>query len=167
MFSLTSDEVNKAGILLHNTDILVNYIDNTCNQKFAGNVTQITTVFARFGLSPTSHGTGHKHIFRILQVGGGSATVQAPSAGDGTLYHWRWSIDQLTWIQVKSTHKSTVVINNLPHDLRVYFQYDTSPGTGRGIYPIVSANVDDYHWSSAISDVIPASTSTGNSPGTF
>jgi hypothetical protein len=160
--SLTSDELNKAGILLHNTDILVNFIDNLCNQKFPGNVSHITTVFARFGLLPVEHGGGHKHIFRILQVAGGNSTIESPSGGPGTLYHWRWSIDTINWKQVKSTHKSTVTIHNLPQDTRVYFQYDTSPAVGRGTYPLVSANADDYHWSSSISEIIPASTTTGN-----
>ncbi len=163
--TLTSDELSKGSTLLHNTDILVNYIDSVCNQKFPGDVAHITTVFARFGLSPAGHGgTGHKHIFRILATAGGSATLEAPVAGVGASYHWRWSTDQVTWHPVKSTHKSTVIINNLPHDVRVYFQYDFSPPVGKGIYPTVSANADDFHWSSSISDVIKASTTTGNTP---
>ena len=161
--TLTSDELSKSSTLLHNTDILVNYIENVCNQKFVGDVPHITTVFARFGLTPVGHGTGHQHIFRILRTGAGSATVEAPAEGVGSLHHWRWSIDQLKWIQVKSTHKSIVTIINLPQDVRVYFQYDFSPPLGKGVYPTTSANADDYHWSSAISEVIPASTTTGNS----
>ena len=164
--TLTSDELDKGSILLHNTDVLVNYIDSVCNQKFAGDVPHITTVFARFGLTPVGHGTNHQHIFRILRVAGRSATVEAPTGGQGSLHHWRWSIDQINWIQVKSTHKATVTITNLPQDVRVYFQYDISPPVGKGVYPTVSANADDYHWSSSISEVIPASTSTGNSANT-
>ncbi len=160
--TLTSDELSKGSILLHNTDILINYIESTCNQKFPGDVAHITTIFARFGLSPVGKGHGHKHIFRILSVAGGSATIEAPAVGVGATYHWRRSTDQVTWHQVKSSHKSTMIINNLPHDVRVYFQYDFSPPVGKGVYPTASANADDYHWSSSISEVIPASTTTGN-----
>ncbi len=162
--TLTSDELSKGSTLLHNTDILVNYIDSVCNQKFPGNIAQITTVFARFGLAPVGHGTNHKHIFRVLSVSGGSATIETPASGAGSVHHFRWSTDQVTWHQVKSTHKSTVTIINLPHDVRVYFQYDFTPPVGKGIYPTVDANAADYHWSSSISEVIPASTSTGNNP---
>ena len=162
--TLTSDELGKASTLIHNTDILVNYIDSVCNQKFAGNVTQITTVLARFGLAPVGHGHGsHKHIFRVLATAGGSATVESPTHGAGSIHHWRWSTDQVTWKQVKSTHKAVVTIINLPHDARAYFQYDFSPPVGKGIYPTVSGPADDFHWSSSISEVIPASTTTGNS----
>ena len=164
--TLTSDEQSKASTLLHNTDILVNYIDNVCNQKFAGDVTHITTVLARFGINPVGHGTNHKHIFKVLSVGGGSATVESPSEGQGSVHHWRWSTDQADWKQIKSTYKSVVTIINLPVDVRVYFQYDFSPNAGKGVYPTVSANVDDFHWSSPISEVIPASTTTGNAPHT-
>jgi hypothetical protein len=161
--TLTSDELSKGSTLIHNTDILVGYIDQVCNQKFPGNVAQITTVLARFGLTPVGHGTGsHKHIFRILSVAGGSATVEAPAEGAGSVHHWRWSTDQATWHQVKSTHKAVVTIINLPHDVRVYFQYDFSPPVGKGVYPTVDANAADVHWSSSISEVIPASTTTGN-----
>ena len=160
--TLTSDELSKTSTLLHNTDILVNYIDNACNQIFAGDVPHITAVFARFGLTPVGHGTGHQHIFRVLRTGPSSATLEAPTGGPSSLHHWRWSTDQINWKQVKSTYKATVTITGLPQDVRVYFQYDISPPVGKGIYPTVSANLDDFHWSSSISELIPASTSTGN-----
>jgi len=162
--TLTSDEIGKMSTLIHNTDILVNYIDNVCNQKFPGNVTQITTVFARFGLTPTGHGKGGKHTFRILSVGAGSATIETPASDAGSTTHFRWSLDQTTWTIIKSAHKSTAIITGLPMDKRVYFQYDTSEAVGRGVYPTISATGDDYHWSNSISEVIPASTTTGNSP---
>jgi len=157
--TLTSDELGKRGILQHNTDILVNYIDNVCNQKFPGNETAIATVFARFGLIPTGKGGSHKHIFEVLEAAVAKVTLQCPSNGEGSVYHWRWSTDQVKWNLVKSTHKSTVTIIDLPTDVRVYFQYDVTPPTGRGVYPSVNANATDYGWSDSISQLIPKSTS--------
>lgn len=154
--TLTADEHGKVGILLHSTDLLVGYIDSASNQKFPGDVTKITAIMARFGLKPAVHGKVQEHVFNVLSVAGSSATLQCPTAGDGSNYHWRWSADQKIWIQVKSTHKSTVTITNLPHDVRVYFQYDVSMPVGKGKYPVVSANADDFHWSDAISELIPA-----------
>ncbi|MHB8260626.1 MAG: hypothetical protein ACYDCN_11980 [Bacteroidia bacterium] len=164
--TLTSDELHKASILLHNTDIIVNYIDSVCNQKFPGDITQIETVFARFGLTAVGHGTGHKHIFKIVKVGPKSATLQAPASGQGSTTHFRWTVDQVKWTILKPNHKAEVTIINLPGDVRVYFEYDYSPPVGKGVIPIVDASGDDYHWSSAISEVIPASTTTGNTHNT-
>jgi hypothetical protein len=160
--TLTSDEIGKRGIAQHYTDILVGYIDQVCNQKFPGNVNQITTVFARFGLSVNEHGKGHKHIFQVLHTDVGEATVQCPSGGDGTTYHFRWTTtpaNAASWKQTKSVHKATVTIKGLPTDVRVYFQYDTDPGTARGVNPTVDANGTDYGWSDSISQLIPSSTS--------
>jgi hypothetical protein len=160
--TLTSDEIGKRGIVQHNTDILVNYIDSVCNQKFPGNVNQITTVFARFGLSVSEHGKGHKHVFQVLDTDVAQATLQCPSEGDGTTYHFRWTTtpaNPASWKQTKSVHKSTVIIKNLPTDVRVYFQYDATPGTGRGVHPSVDANATDFGWSDSISQLIPSSTS--------
>ena len=154
--TLTADEISKVGILLHNTDIIVNYIENTANQKFPGDENKITAVYARFGLSVASHGKASKHNFKVLAVGSGSATLQCPAAGEGACYHSRFSIDEKTWIQVKSSHKSTFTINNLPKDVRVYFQYDVSQPAGKGRYPVISATANDYSWSDSISELIPA-----------
>jgi hypothetical protein len=160
--TLTSDEIGKRGTVQHSTDILVNYIDSVCNQKFPGNVNQITTVFARFGLTVTGHGKSHKHIFQVIDADVAKATVECPSAGEGAIYHWRWSItptNAASWKQTKSTHKSIVVITDLPMDVRVYFQYDATPGLGRGVHPSVNANATDFGWSDSISQLIPSSTS--------
>jgi hypothetical protein len=160
--TLTSDEIGKRGIAQHNTDILVNYIDSVCNQKFPGNVNQITTVFARFGLTVTDHGTHHKHIFEVLRADVAEVTLQCPTGGQGAIHHWRWTTtpaNAASWKQTKSTHKATVTIKDLPTDVRVYFQYDTTPAVGKGAYPTVSANATDYGWSDSISQLIPSSTS--------
>jgi hypothetical protein len=155
--SLTSDEHSKMGILVHATDLMVGYIDSAANSKYPGDELKIVTVLARFGLTPAGHGgKGHKHIFKVLETASGSATLEAPSFGEGSDYHWRWSTDQKTWTQVKSTHKSMVIINNLPHDVRIYFQYDVSMPVGKGKYPVVSALANDFSWSNMISEIIPA-----------
>ena len=153
---LTSDLNSKVSTLLFSTDLIVGYIESTSNQKYPGNVDKITTIFGRFGLSPATHAIAQQHIFNVMATDSGSATLQAPVSGMGSVYHWRWSQDQKTWIQVKSTHKSTVIISKLPQDVRVYFQYDFSPPLGKGTYPTVGANADDFHWSDSISELIPS-----------
>lgn len=154
--SLTGDETTKMGTLMHNTDILVGYIENTANMKYPGNLVEIATIFARFGLKPNEHGKSSKHIFKVLETSSGSAKLECPSLGEGANYHWRWSTDEKTWTQVKSTHKSIVIINVLPKDVRVYFQFDASAPVGKGNYPIVSALANDFSWSNIISELIPA-----------
>jgi hypothetical protein len=155
--TLTSDEIHKVGILNHATDAVVGYIDNAVNLKYTGDLVQITTVLARFGLKPAiTGGKGHKHIFKVLAKGSCSATLQCPSFGPGSCYHWRWSADGVKWNQVKSTDKSTVIINDLPKDVRVYFQYDVSMPVGKGKYYVVNALATDYSWSHSISELIPA-----------
>jgi hypothetical protein len=154
--SLTSKLNADVSTLLHSTDLIVGFIDSTNNQKFPGNLDKITTILGRFGLKPATHGNPQQHKFNVLTTDSGSATLQAPVTGVGSVYHWRWSKDQNIWIQVKSTHKSTVIINNLPQDVRVYFQYDFTPPIGKSVYPTVSANADDFHWSDSISELIPS-----------
>jgi hypothetical protein len=154
--SLTGDETAKMGTLMHNTDILVGYIESAANTKYPGNLVEIATVFSRFGLKPADHGKGKDHLFKVLATASCSATLECPSLGDGANYHWRYSTDEKNWTMVKSTHKSIVIINNLPHDVRVYFQYDVSLPVGKGKYPIVSALANDYSWSNTISELIPA-----------
>ena len=154
--TLTADEISKVSILLHNTDIIVNYIENTANQKFAGDENKITAIYGRFGLKVAGHGKGMRHIFKVLAVDSGSATLQCPAFGIGSTYNLRWSLDGKIWTQVKSTNKSTVTIINLPKDVRVFFQYDVTPPVGKGRYPVVSASENDYSWSDSISALIPA-----------
>ena len=154
--SLTSKLNADVSTLLHSTDLIVGYIDSTNNQKFPGNVEKITTILGRFGMKPASHAIAQQHIFNVMTTDSGSATLQAPVSGMGSVYHWRWSIDQKTWTQVKSTHRSTVIISKLPQDVRVYFQYDFTAPMGKGTYPTVSANADDFHWSDSVSELIPA-----------
>ena len=154
--TLTADEISKVSILHHNTDIIVNYIENTVNQKFAGDENKITAIYGRFGLKVAGHGKGMRHIFKVLAVDSGSATLQCPAAGEGACYHSRFSTDGKTWTQIKSSHKSTFTIINLPKDVRVYFQYDVSQAVGKGKYAVVSASATDYSWSDPISELIPA-----------
>jgi hypothetical protein len=161
--SITTDENNKVGALNHSADTLVNQIENIANQKYPGNIAAITEVYNRFGLVPAEHGKGKKHVFRFKEKGVGYAVIETPSAKKGAIYHLRWSIDQKTWIILKSKNKSIVKVNNLPHDTRVYFQFDVSYPAARGKVPEVDANAADFAWSDTISDLIPGlrSSSTG------
>jgi len=161
--SITTDQSNKLDTLIHSTDTLVNQIENIANQKYPGNIAAITEVFNRFGLVPNEHGKGKKHVFRFKEKGVGYAVIETPSAGRSAIYHIRWSTDQKNWIILKSKSKSIVKVNNLPHDVRVYFQFDISYVAGRGKVPEVDANLADFAWSDTISDLIPGlrSSSTG------
>src|ERR1035441_7185003 len=101
---LTSDLNSKVSTLLHSTDLIVGYIDSTNNQKFPGNLDKITSILGRFGLKPATHAIAQQHTFNVMNTDSGSATLQAPVSGKGSVYHWRWSQDQKIWTQVKSTH---------------------------------------------------------------
>ena len=168
--SVTTDQNNKVNTLLHGTDTLVNIIENTANQKYPGNIAAITEVYNRFGLEPVEHGKGRKHVFRFKEKGVGYAVMETPSGGRGAIYHLRWSADQKIWIILKSKNKSEVKVINLPHDVRVYFQFDISYPAAKGKVPEADANATDFAWSDTISDLIPGlrSSSTGintsNSP---
>jgi len=154
--ALTKDEEVKVSLLLHATNAIVGYIETSANLKYSGNEAAIEVVLARFGLKPIGHGTGHKHIFKLLKTGSCFAELECPSAGDGADYHWRWSPNGTgNWTVVKSTHNTKVDITNLPGDARAYFQYDISLPAGKGKVATVSALANDFAWSDSISEVIP------------
>ncbi len=154
--ALTHDEKVKVGLLLHATNAVVGYIETSANLKYPGNEAAIAVVLARFGLKPSGHGASHKHIFKVLHTASGSVTLECPSFGDGADYHWRWSPNGTSnWTILKSTHKSTVTITDLPKDARAYFSYDVSLPVGKGKNPAISALANDYSWSGAISEMVP------------
>jgi hypothetical protein len=160
--SLTKDEEGKVGKLILSADVIVHYIESCLNQKYPNNEASVEAGLARFGLSKAEHGTGHKHIFKILEVGPGYVVIESPSGGAGACYHWRWSPDGKTnWTVLRSTHKSKIKIDNLPGDARAYFEFDVSAPTGKGVEPVVDAHAGDFHWSDAISEMIPAVKSSG------
>jgi hypothetical protein len=154
--ALTADEKGKEAKLVMYTDVVVHYIESTLNLKYPNNLSAVISGLARFGLSKADHGTGHKHIFRVLDFGPGYAEIECPVGGTGCSYNLRWSGDEKTWTILKSNHKSIVKIINLPGDARAYFQFDISASTGRGVEPVIDAHGADFHWSGAISEMIPA-----------
>jgi hypothetical protein len=159
--SLTKDEEGKVGKLILSADVIVHYIESALNQKYPNNEASVEAGLARFGLSKAEHGTGHKHIFKVLEAGPGYALIECPSGGQGACYHWCWSPDGKTFTTLKATHNSKVMIQNLPGDARAYFKFDISAKLGKGVDPVIDAHVGDYHWSDAISEMIPAIKSTG------
>jgi hypothetical protein len=159
--ALTEDEKGKEAKLVMYTDVVVHYIESTLNLKYPNNQSAVISGLERFGLSKADHGTGHKHIFKILEAGPGYAVIECPSGGAGCSYNIRWSGDEKTWTIIKSNHKSKFKIINLPGDARAYFQFDISTSTGRGVEPVIDAHGADFHWSAAISEMIPAIKSSG------
>lgn len=159
--SLTEDEKGKEAKLVMYTDVVVHYIESALNLKYPNNESAVISGLERFGLKPAEHGTGHKHIFKILEVGPGYVVIECPVGGAGCSYNLRWSGDEKTWTILKSNHKSKVKIINLPGDARAYFQFDISASTGRGIEPVIDAHQADFHWSGSISEMIPAIKSSG------
>ena len=154
--SLTEDEKGKEAKLVMYTDVVVHYIESTLNLKYPNNLSAVISGLERFGLSKADHGTGHKHIFKILEAGPGYVVIECPSGGQGACYHWCWSPDDKTFTILKSTHNSKVRISNLPGDARAYFKFDISAKLGKGVESVLDAHAGDYHWSDAISEMIPA-----------
>jgi hypothetical protein len=159
--ALTADEKGKEAKLIMYTDVVVHYIESALNLKYPNNESAVISGLARFGLSVAEHGTGHKHIFKALEVGPGYAVIECPSGGQGVCYNFRWSPDEKIWTVLRSSHKSKVKIINLPGDARAYFEFDISTATGLGVEPVISAHADDFHWSGPISEMIPAIKSSG------
>jgi hypothetical protein len=159
--SLTKDEEGKVGKLILSADVIVHYIESCLNQKYPNDEAAVEAGFARFGLNIVVHGTGHKHIFKVLEVGPGYVEIECPSGGQGACYHWCWSPDEKTWTVLRSSHKSIVIIQNLPGDARAYFRFDISVSLGKGVEPVLDAHAADYQWSGPISEMIPAIKSSG------
>jgi hypothetical protein len=159
--ALTEDEKGKEAKLIMYTDVVVHYIESTLNLKYPNNESAVISGLARFGLSKAEHGTGHKHIFKILEAGPGFVEIECPSGGTGSSYSWCWSPDEKTWTILRPTHKSKVKINNLPGDARAYFRFDVVEPLGRGVEPVIDAHQADFHWSGPISEMIPAIKSSG------
>ena len=159
--ALTEDEKGKEAKLIMYTDVVVHYIESTLNLKYPNDESAVVSGLGRFGLKKTDHGTGHKHIFKILEVGPGYVVIECPSGGTGASYNWCWSPNGTTFNILRSTHKSKIKIENLPGDARAYFKFDIVTPTGKGVEPIISALATDFHWSDPISEMIPAIKSTG------
>ena len=159
--SLTEDEKGKEAKLVMYTDVVVHYIESTLNLKYPNNESAVIAGLKRFGLSKSTHETGHKHIFKVLEVGPGYAVIECPSGGAGSSYNWSWAPDEKTWTILRSSHKSKVKIINLPGDARAYFRFDVVEPLGKGIEPIIDAHAADFHWSGPISEMIPAIKSSG------
>ena len=159
--ALTEDERGKEAKLIMYTDVVVHYIESTLNLKYPNNESAVVSGLARFGLSKAEHGSGHKHIFKVLEAGPGFAEIECPSGGDGSSYNWCWSPDEKNWTILKSTHKSKIKIINLPGDARAYFRFDISTSLGKGVEPVIDAHGADFYWSVSISEMIPAVKSSG------
>jgi hypothetical protein len=152
---LTADEHLKVNILMNSAESIARYVEITANTKFAGDVNTITKIFTRLGYSVRQHGTHGTHIFEVVETAKGSAMLRAPSAGAGAVFHFRWGIDGTTWVQLRSSHESTVVINGLPSEKKVYFEMAVTMPTGNGNKPTLQANDTEIDWSDPISELIP------------
>src|SRR5208283_2644276 len=84
--ALTEDEKGKEAKLVLYTDVVVHYIESTLNLKYPNNESAVTAGLERFGLKKTDHGTGHKHIFKVLEFGPGYVVIECPSGGTGSSY---------------------------------------------------------------------------------
>ena len=152
---LTADEHSKVNVLMNSTESIAHYIEIAANTKYPGDLNAITKIFARMGYSIKQHGARGPHVFEITNTEKGSATLRSPSAGTGAIYHYRWSADQKTWIQLRSTHESEVIISGLPSDTRVYFEVAVTLPAGKGSKQSLQANDTEIEWSSPISELIP------------
>jgi hypothetical protein len=150
---LTADQHSKVNTLMNSAESIAHYIELTANNKYPGDVNTITKIITRLGFSVRGHGTHSAHVFEVVERAQGAATLRFPAAGPGAVYHIRWSADEKTWVQLRSTHESSVIINGLPSNARVWFEIATTmPSGGK---PTLQANDTEIEWSDPISELIP------------
>ncbi len=151
--ALTTLEGTQAtDVILTLTDI-ANQVQKQANAIIPGNVARATMAIQSIGFMIKSTPSLTGRYFKVFKTDVGSAKVRVKKDKLVNIYHWRYSLDGITWIRLPDTTSVSISVNGLPSLKVAYFQSaQTLKASG-----IVEVDVNDMEpvWSHTISALIP------------
>ncbi|MEI6816595.1 MAG: hypothetical protein WCL14_08285 [Bacteroidota bacterium] len=162
---VTTRETNASGDLTKAEQILVtnliitlvtiaHNVQDGANKIAAGVTASAEVIIVRIGFKLIVIGAKAGRTFEVVKASSLTAALRKKALARGTIYHWRWSSDQLIWHRVKDTQGSAVTITALPGGKDCYFQEaETLP---LGPNPIVQALGGEPAWGDTIHETIPS-----------
>ena len=151
---LTTEERLAVTNLIITLVTIAHNVQDGANKIAAGITVAAETIILRIGFKLIVIGAKAGRTFEVVKVSPQTAAIRKKALARGTIYHWRWSSDQLIWHRVKDTQGSSVTITALPGGKDCFFQEaETVP---LGPNPIVQALGGEPAWGDTIHDTIPS-----------
>jgi hypothetical protein len=152
--TLTRAEQIKVTNLIITLGTIAHLVQDGANKIAAGVTAAAEVIIVRIGYKLIVIGVKAGRSFEVVSVGKNKASIRIKRLAKGTIYHWRWSLDQITWFRITDTGVCTVTMINLTGGKDCFFQQATTAPTGAN--PEIDATVTEPNWGDTIHETIPS-----------
>ena len=146
----------KQGIQASKLMILLSEISKNvelqANAILPGNAARAILAIQRIGFTVRKMTAMTGRFFEIFKTGKGNVSIRVKGDDTFNLYHWRWSLDEITWNRIPDSTAASIIIAGLPRRTKVFFQSAQTLKV-KGI-PVIEANFVELQWSDSISETI-------------
>ena len=151
--SLTTTEGQQVSDLIITLEDIASSTEKQANAQTPGVVLTIETKILRIGFLLAKTGTFAGRFFEIFKMFIGKVAIRVKKDKTYNLYHWCWSLDEVTWVRVSDSTVASILIFGLPSGKRVYFRSAQTLKV-KGV-PSIDANNNEPDWGDTISEMIP------------
>jgi|ERR1035437_9423422 hypothetical protein len=152
--TLTRAEEIKVTNLIVTLGTIAHLVQDGANKIAAGITAEAEVIITRIGYKLIVIGAKAGRTFEVVSVGKNKASLRIKRLAKGTIYHWRWSLDQIAWHRIIDTGVCTVTMINLQGGKDCFFQQATTAPTGAN--PEIDANISEPAWGDTIHETIPS-----------
>jgi hypothetical protein len=151
--ALTATEGQQVSDLIIIIEDIAQTTEKQANAQTPGVVLTIESKILRIGFLLAKAGIKAGRFFEIFKMFIGKVAIRVKKDKTFNLYHWCWSLDEITWTRISDTTVASIVIFGLPSGKRVHFKSAQTLKV-KGV-PQIDANNNEPDWSDSISEMIP------------
>lgn len=151
--SLTTEEGLRINAVLIRLTTISASVEKQANAIEPGNIVRAKLAFDRIGFIARKAAAAAERFFEVFKTAIGKVSIRIKGDKTYSLYHWRWSVDGVTWNRIADSRVASIVIFNLPSGKTIYFQSAITLKV-RGV-PQIDATNPEPEWGDSISQLVP------------